>query len=324
MLTTEVAPRLLCDNKLGSGCDYHRVVLPYAGNKFRPKENVLVFNRVFSRGGDEVRKLKSEGFKIILDLDDFYELNPEHYMAEVFKSHAINIVDMIKLADVVTVTTEYLASKIRHLNRNVVVIRNALPFDEDQFTLSRDRASGTPVVWAGGASHEPDLSLVWNTFDDKLLTIAGYEVYPGAPQGSYQFMASEEWRKVRGKFPEAKYKSAVKNLNTYMDVYNGHKIAIAPLVDNDFNHCKSNLKVLEAGAKGLPIICSKVLPYFNPVDSGVVIYAESKRDWLFEITKLIRNPNYARDKGAMLAEHVRLHYHMKDANELRRQVIESL
>lgn len=109
-----------------------------------------------------------------------------------------------------------------------------------------------------------------------------------------------------------------------MSVYESHAIAIAPLVDNDFNNCKSNLKILEAGAKGIPIVCSKVLPYFNPVDARAVTYAENKAEWHYEIVKLLRNPNYREDRGLFLAEHVRTHYNLADANELRRQVIESL
>lgn len=317
-------PRLYCDNKLGSGCDYHRVVMPFADNKFEPKENVLVFNRIYSRGSDEVKRLKAQGVKIVVDLDDFYELNPEHYLASVFTSHTKNIVEMIQLADLVIVTTEYLAYKVRPLNRNVVVIRNALPFDTGQFTLSDDRNSDTPLIWAGGASHYADLSLVSNSFDDDLLTVAGYEVHNSAPVGSHLHLTSQEWRKVKRKLPNSQYKPAVHNLGEYMTVYDGHSIAIAPLVDNDFNSCKSNLKILEAGAKGLPIICSKVLPYFNPIDAGVVFYAESRAEWHYEVVKLLRNPNYAVDRGLMLAEHVRTHYNLEDANELRRQVIESL
>ena len=323
MLIAET-PKLFCDNKLGSGCDYHRVVMPFADNNFQPKENVLVFNRVFSRGSEEVKRLKKQGVKIIVDLDDFYSLNPEHYLASVFTSHTKNIMEMVQLADVVIVTTEYLAYKIRHLNSNVVVIRNALPFDTGQFTYSSDKISDTPLIWAGGASHYADLSLVSNTFDDNLLTVAGFEVYPHAPHGSHQQLTTAEWTKVLRKLPNAEYKSAVSNLGEYMTVYDGHSIAIAPLVDNAFNSCKSNLKTLEAGAKGLPIICSKVLPYYNPVDASVVTYAESKADWHYEVVKLQRNPNYAQDRGLMLGEHVRTHYNLKDANELRRQVVESL
>lgn len=317
-------PKLMCDYKFGSACDFHRVVLPYQGNTIQPQCDVLVFNRVFSRGVSEVRSMKAAGVKIVVDLDDFYLLNPEHYLADVFTDNSKSIMEMLKLADVVTVTTELLASRVRHLNRNVVVIRNSLPFDQGQFTLSSDTESGTPVVWAGGASHEPDLSLIADTFDENLLTIAGYENYPQALKGSHQHLTSQEWLKIRQKFRNTGFKSAVKTLNDYMSVYDGHALAVAPLVDNDFNVCKSNLKILEAGAKGIPIVCSKVLPYYNPIDSKVLIYAENKADWHYNIVKMLRNPNYLADYGSILAEHVRLHYNMHDANELRRQVIESL
>lgn len=109
-----------------------------------------------------------------------------------------------------------------------------------------------------------------------------------------------------------------------MEAYDGHSLAVAPLIDSPFNRCKSNLKILEAGAKGLPIICSKVLPYYNPIDESVVSYAETTQDWHTEVKRYLNNPSYREDRGAALAEHVRLHYRMEDANELRRQVYESL
>jgi glycosyltransferase involved in cell wall biosynthesis len=38
-------------------------------------------------------------------------------------------------------------------------------------------------------------------------------------------------------------------------------IAIAPIEDNFFNECKSNLRLLEYGAMGWPVVCSDVYPY---------------------------------------------------------------
>lgn len=38
-------------------------------------------------------------------------------------------------------------------------------------------------------------------------------------------------------------------------------LAIAPLETNMFNSCKSNLKVLEYGACGYPVICTDIEPY---------------------------------------------------------------
>lgn len=317
-------PSLLVDDKPGSGCDYHRIILPFQGKTWSPREDVLIFNRVFSRGVQEVWKLKQLGYKIIVDLDDYYDLNSEHYLKTVFVHHSENIQSMLKLADVVTVTTEFLAYKIRHLNRNIVVIRNALPYDEGQFTLSNDKDSGTPVIWAGGASHKHDLQLLENTFHSSKISIAGYQYFAKGTQNIVERLTNEQWTSIMGYLPHAKYVSAVKDLDTYMKVYDGHRVAVAPLVNNEFNRCKSNLKILEAGAKGLPIVCSRTLPYYNPVDDRVVVYAENKDQWYREVTKFIVNPRYAEDKGAALAEHVRLHYSLEDANRLRKQVLESL
>lgn len=68
-------------------------------------------------------------------------------------------------------------------------------------------------------------------------------------------------------------------LDKYMTAYNGHQIALAPLKDSLFNSCKSNLKALEAGAKGLALVTSKVKPYFNKQDQQMILFAETKEDW---------------------------------------------
>lgn len=308
--------KLKIDAKPHSGCDYHRIVIPFNNNNFQPKKDVVVFNRIHSKGAEYVLSLKRQGVKIVVDLDDFYQLNPEHYLASLYESNTHAIVAMVKLADVVIVTTEYLAYKIRHLNRNVVVIRNALPFDSGQFTLSNDRSSGTPVVWAGGASHEPDLRLVSNTFDDELLTIAGYE--------ASQSITGQEWIKIRRNLPNAKYKAAVKDLDNYMSVYESHAIAIAPLVDNDFNNCKSNLKILEAGAKGLPLICSPRENYHTQEFKDLLFFAETPSEWKDITEYLLSAPDVCMEKGLALAKYVRTHYHIDVLNERRRLLFEEL
>lgn len=309
--------QLLLDWRTTTSCDYHRIVLPFTYSMPKPKVPVFVFNRVVSNGAEFIKELKKEGVKIVMDIDDHYELDINHYLFESFKSSGMTerLINNIKMADVVTVTTPLLASKIRHLNSNIVVIPNALPFDADQFTLSKDKESDTSIVWCGGASHYGDLRMLANLNIESLtiaenITLAGYN------------SENDQWKKIKKANPKMKYK-VEKPLQKYMDSYDGHMISIAPLEDNFFNACKSNLKVLESGAKGLPIICSPVEPYYNSVDKDVVLYAEDLDDWFGLMTKLLISKSYREDMGNKLAEHVRLHYQLSDANELRRQVIES-
>lgn len=192
-------PVLYFDLKVGSSCDYHRVTLPLKEYeaKFHPKSDIFVFNRLFSGGLERMKQLKKEGIKIILDWDDFIELDSEHYLYDNFKSRGFTemALDFIKLADVITVTTELLAYKLRPYHKNIVVIRNSLPFDQLQFTLSQDKSSSTPIIWAGGASHARDLSLMSGSFESSLITLAGYEdiekVQRDAPRDLCKRMAKD-------------------------------------------------------------------------------------------------------------------------------------
>ncbi|EIC82163.1 glycosyltransferase [Serratia sp. M24T3] len=301
---------LMLEIRPNPSCDYHRVVLPFKYANIQPKVPVYVFNRIPSASRSNLQQLKKLGVKIICDVDDYWHLDPAHYLADSFRRSGMTqrIIDAISVADVVTVTTPYLASRVREYNRRVVVIPNALPFDSDQFCRSPEKTSGRYFVWAGGASHRHDLKILSGLYAD--ITIAGYNPH------------DSEWVRVKEGSPGAEVIEEKPNTQ-YMSVYDTHRVALAPLIDSMFNGCKSNLKILEAGAKGIPIITSSVSPYLNHVDKGMVFYAASRAEWVEQMRRLKDNPNLAEDAGERLAEHVRLNYHLNDANEIRRQVIES-
>ena len=182
--------------------------------------------------------------------------------------------------------------------------------------LRRPRAQGEPIrplIWAGGMSHEVDLRLIKDAVDGRLISIAGYQ-------------RAEPWFNMVKMFPGCRVVPA-EPVKHYMDVYNGHQVALAPLVASEFAACKSNLKILEAGAKGLPIVCSAVPPYLLDIhkrDAYMpgVDYAINSQDWCRYIARLLATPGFAEDQGARLAEHVRENYHLDDVNVHRRQILE--
>lgn len=290
-------------------CDFHRLQLPYQNLECKPKVPIYIFNRIPPDTPDILKRLRKLGFKIICDIDDYWFLDKSHYLYEhLSKSNVPNrIIESLKFADAVTTTTAALADRIKEHNKNIYVIPNALPFDSGQFQKSRDKESDTPFIYVGGASHQQDLAIIKDCSDK--LTIAGYSFDP-------------EWWKIKQANKGAMFKDELP-LASYMEAYEGHRFALAPLVDNPFNNCKSNLKVLEAGCKGLPIITSKCLPYYNPIDNSAVIYANNRYEWQYHMRKLMAYPMYAEDRGAALAEHVREHYSLYKANTIRRQLIES-
>jgi glycosyltransferase involved in cell wall biosynthesis len=63
-------------------------------------------------------------------------------------------------------------------------------------------------------------------------------------------------------------------------------IAVAPLEDNWFNQCKSNLRLLEYGAMGWPVVCSDVFPY-QSYEPPVIRCNNNVEEWVEAISDLI-------------------------------------
>jgi glycosyltransferase involved in cell wall biosynthesis len=88
-------------------------------------------------------------------------------------------------------------------------------------------------------------------------------------------------------------------------------LAIAPLEMNEFNEAKSNLRLLEYGVLGWPVICTDIYPYQtnNPPVTRVV---NTKEAWLEAIRTALANPEQTKQAGDALKEWVLAHYILED------------
>lgn len=308
---------LLVEHRPTSGCFYHRIGQPleaFGEDIPKPKTTTIWFSRLSAIPLDKLREYKANGIKLIHDMDDHFILSSNHVLKEMYRKQGMveRFKALLEIADVVTVTNSYLALQLAPYSKGeVVVVPNALDFDKGQFSLNQDFESGTALTYVGGNTHLHDLELVRKALPLSELTIAGVN------------KGCAVWQEVTKRFKGVSTKDQ-QSLDSYMELYSGHKIALAPLEKNVFNACKSNLKVLEAGARGLPIVCSRVHPYLNDIDKDVVLYGNSEHSWRTVVHKLLKDNEYRKDKALELATHVRQHYQLDDANKIRRQIIESL
>lgn len=308
---------LLVEMRPTSGCFYHRIGQPLEafGEEIPDAKNTVIwFSRLSAIPYEKLREYKLAGVKLIHDMDDHFVLSSNHILKETYRQQNMpeRFKALLDLADVVTVTNDYLASQLKsYTNGEVVVVPNALNFDQGQFCINKDFESGTPLCYVGGNTHLHDLELIRKAIPLNELTIGGVN------------KDCQVWNEVTKRFAGVSTKRQT-TLDSYMNLYEGHKIALAPLEKNNFNACKSNLKILEAGAKGLPIVTSRVHPYYNDLDKDVVIYGNSENSWRSAVTKLLKDDEYRKDKGLEFSEHVRKNYQLSDANKIRRQIIESL
>lgn len=308
-----LSAELIADAKPGTSCDYHRIVLPFSRmKKIKPKVPVLVFNRLYSTGYAHLSRMKKAGARIIADIDDSPFLDPTHYLYEAYKRNqtSAQILNHLALADVITVTTARLGGLIRGVlpNATVEVVPNALPFDEGQFVKNVRYDDPQRIVYAAGPSHY---------LDSKILPVGFGLDYAFAGD-----LPHPQWQKIREAHRHASFRSALP-ADRYMELYEGHRIAVAPLKLNGFNACKSNLKMLEAGARGLAFVASPVDPYVDQIDVPHVIYADTKFGWGEAFRQLLINRSYREERAANLAQHVRENYHLDRSNKVRRQIIES-
>jgi glycosyltransferase involved in cell wall biosynthesis len=142
-----------------------------------------------------INTIKRLGIKVIVDTDDHWNLDPSHGLYHMAKAQKIpeTILECLKMADLVTVPTEILATEVRRFNKNVVVLPNAVDPTEDQFTPKPIESDMIRFGWLGGSSHIKDmenlrgLGLTQKSFNAKTqIVLCGFDT-----RGNVQFMNPE-------------------------------------------------------------------------------------------------------------------------------------
>lgn len=212
---------------------------------------------------DVVKAYQGLGIKVIHDLDDLLWNAPVYnsYRAMFTKDRKQTLDWILRNVDKLTVSTKPLADAIYdRYRRTPDVIPNVIP--TTNYVKPRPRiGSRLRVGWAGSDTHSHDLerlrSVIIQTHRDISWVFLGY-----VPPELAKYVELHPPVDVR------QYLPTLASLN--LDV------AVAPLDDNHFNQCKSNLKLVEFGAIGVPVITSDVYPYRgNP---GFRI-KNSRREW---------------------------------------------
>jgi len=187
---------------------------------------------------------------LILDMDDLVWMPSGSTVARLSKEQLKGFDTVVRMADRVVCSTLPLA---KHLRNTYKVSSAVLP----NFISGRVYQAPKPrindrlrVCWAGGGFHKEDLEVlkkvVFGTVD-----LVDWIFIGDAPKDA------EKWayRVVRDWIPTPKWLDFLSSL--YVDV------AVAPLRDNAFNRCKSNIKLIEWNAIGVPVIASAVEPYIE-------------------------------------------------------------
>ena len=109
-----------------------------------------------------INLLKFLGKKVIVDVDDYWNLGHFHPMALSSKREnwAGPIIKHLMLADAVTTTTPIFAKEISKYNKNVFVVPNAIDPTEEQFIPHKTKSDRLRFGLVCGSTHLHDISLL--------------------------------------------------------------------------------------------------------------------------------------------------------------------
>ena len=102
------------------------------------------------------------GVKVIVDVDDYWDLGNDHPMSITAKQHNWKdpIIAHVKQADYVTTTTEIFKNTILPFNKNVFVFANAIDPTEEQFISKPTYSEKLRFGIICGSSHEKDIEIL--------------------------------------------------------------------------------------------------------------------------------------------------------------------
>lgn len=229
-----------------------------------------------------VHDLRASGKLVVIDLDDdLWNVHPSNPAYAAWQQPELrkSLNACVHGASLVTVTTPELADLVRPMNRNVKIIPNMLAREDWQPELPEARQDDRLVVgWAGSASHANDLFLLGGVVERLLEQHEHLEMH-FAGMRSLPFP----------EHPRLKVVPPVP-IEEYPDLLSTFDIGLAPVVDDRFNRCKSDLKFVEFSMAGVPTVAANVATYQRTMRHGETGFlARNSKDWLKYLTLLVKN-----------------------------------
>jgi len=242
------------------------------------------YNKVFKFS----RELKKP---LVYDFDDNLFILPENHpdrKSFIYSRALMPLLQATFEADFLTVTNESLKRKLENVNPKIFVLPNFLDDQIWQLLPPKEPLAEKPltIAYMGGVSHEPDLEFVAPMLceiKEKYPEKIRYYFYGIKPPDCVLAFKDTIWEHLK----TYQYKEFAKDFQkTDADIF------IAPLINSEFNQCKSAIKFLEYGSLGIPGVYSRIFPYEQViVDGENGLLAESLQEWFEKIQLLIKNPD---------------------------------
>ena len=319
------------------GVDYHRLYVPYKrmiekgervqffgwekdeeGNrmgldmlKHFDLSNVknLVIGRFAQIGNHDAfsKWLRDRDISLIVDNDDFWELENDNPAQEYYKKVAgPNIIASLEIADVITTPSEYLRDKMSKLRTNAEfsIVHNAINPDHENWNwYEGDKDfSEAKFGYVGALGHKKDIQTMGVDWDPYQLAVVDLGGYP-------------DLLKAKSTMP-------VENIFEYGKQYKEFNVSLCPVKSNVFTRCKSPLKLAEAVYTDTAIIATESTPYRDFIEDGKTgLLCRHHLDWRKKVKMLHENPSMIEDLVEASKDKWKDFFHIDTQNKIRKELL---
>lgn len=198
--------------------------------------------------------------------------------------------------DRLVVSTDFLAESYKDFIGDIRVVPNRLQKNIWCPLSSLKRTSKKPRIgWAGGSTHQGDLLLLKEVIAETR----------GEADWVFFGMCPDDIRPLLAEYHETihfyEYPAYLSSLNL--------DIAVAPLSIHPFNQGKSNLRLLEYGVLGIPVVCTDIDPYRN---SPACCVENTPKAWIAALRERIHDHEGREREGAAMRQWVYQSYLLED------------
>lgn len=202
----------------------------------------------------------------------------------------------LERCDRMVVSTDFIAHEYRHLHGDIRVVPNRLEMEKWLPLRSLKRTGPKPRIgWAGGSTHQKDLLLLKEVIEQT------------RDEADWIFfgMCPNEIKPLLAEYHDlvdfTSYPARLASLN--------FDIAVAPLAEHLFNRGKSNLRLLELGILGIPVVCTDIDPYWS---SPACRVGNTVTQWVNALRERIHDADAREAEGLAMKRWVQQNYLLED------------
>ncbi|RKY14065.1 MAG: hypothetical protein DRP52_01110 [Planctomycetota bacterium] len=245
------------------------------------------------------RDFKDAGKPVIYDVDDYlFGITPSIDFYSQYRRRGIGDPTLalaiherlLRLADLVTVPTWELSSRLKTYNKNVKVLPNCiLQADWDTLSPLKKATEGPIIGWFGLPSHWDTWRIIAEPVEKAIKDVGGTLCILGFPEVIAAFPPELTARtRVQPLVTWRKFEAFRRMIKTF-------DVGICYVEDTPFNRCKSPLRALQYGAAGVPIVASKsvygeILDHENPGQHALIVDSPMSLHFAIKNTIEYRDP----------------------------------